>query len=79
MAQSVEAFLSKVKNTEVFKRGIDDIVSLREKVPLGFRGQTVGSINDLLKDLVTKKTAAGMKDQAEYAQSKLPAGDKKGF
>ncbi|HKB44845.1 MAG TPA: M1 family aminopeptidase [Chitinophagaceae bacterium] len=79
MALSLGDFLAKVKNTEIFKRGIDDIVSLREAVPRGFRGQTDGPLNNLLKDLVTKKTAAGMKDQADYAQSKLPANDKKGF
>ena len=79
MAQSVGDFLSKVKKMEIFKRGVDDIVSFREAVPRGFRGQTDGSINNLLKDLVTKKTAAGMKDQADYALSKLPAVDKKGF
>lgn len=79
MAQSVGDFLSQVKKMEIFKRGVDDIVSFREAVPRGFRGQTDGSINNLLKDLATKKTAAGMKDQADYALSKLPAVDKKGF
>jgi aminopeptidase N len=62
------------------KRGVDDIVSFRDAIPEAFRGQTDPFINGvLLKGLVTKKTQAGLKDQADYIKSKLPEEDKKGF
>jgi aminopeptidase N len=62
------------------KRGIDDIVKFRDQIPGGIKPQTDPFINGiLLKGLVAKKKQAGLTDQAEYIQSKIPTEDKKGF
>jgi aminopeptidase N len=71
-------YLSKVKNTDNLKRGVDMIVKFREAIPQAFRNQTDPFINNIvLKGLATKKQSAGLTDQADYINSKL--GDKKGF
>ena len=71
-------YLDKVKNTANLKKGIDLIVEFREAIPSAFRAQTDAFINNmLLKGLAAKKTAAGLKDQADYINSKI--GDQKGF
>jgi aminopeptidase N len=80
LLQSIGDFLAKTKNMDIVKKGIDDIVTFRDAIPEAFKGQTDPFINGvLLKGLVTKKTDAGLKDQAEYIKSKLPEEDKKGF
>ena len=80
MLQSIGDFLGKTKNMDIVKRGIDDIVKFRDKVPEAFKGQTDPFINGiLLKGLATKKKDAGLQEQADYILSKLPADDKKGF
>ena len=80
LVQSIGDFLGKTKNTDIVKRGVDAIVKFRDAVPEAFKGQTDPFINGIvLKGLVTKKTEAGLKDQAEYIKSKLPEEDKKGF
>lgn len=71
-------YLAKVQNTDRLKRGVDMIVKFREAVPSAFRNQTDPFINNvILKGLAAKKTAAGLKEQADYITSKLE--DKKGF
>jgi len=78
--QSMGDFLGKTKNTDMFKRGIDDIVTFRDAIPEAFKGQTDPYINGvLLKGLAAKKKEAGLTEQSEYVISKLPAEDKKGF
>jgi aminopeptidase N len=80
LLQEISLFLSKTKNMDIFKRGIDDIVSFRDAIPEAFKGQTDPFINGrLLKGLATKKKEAGLKDQSDYIISKLPPEDKKGF
>jgi aminopeptidase N len=79
LLQSIGNFLGKTNNMRIVKRGIDAIVDFRDAIPEAFRGQTDPFINGmLLKGLVTKKTNAGLKEQADYIQSKIPD-DKKGF
>jgi aminopeptidase N len=78
MMQPFANFLAKVQDNEKVKKGVDLIVEFREAVPQSFRGQTDPFINNMiLKGLATKKASAGMKEQADYINSKL--GDKKGF
>ncbi len=80
LLQSIGDFLGKTRNMDIVKRGVDAIVTFRNAIPEAFKGQSDPFINGiLLKGLVTKKTEAGLKEQADYIQSKLPAGDKKGF
>jgi aminopeptidase N len=71
--QPYSELLSKVKDTEKLKRGVDLIVKFREAVPQAYRNQTDGFINSMLNGIATKKQAAGMQDQADYTKSKLPA------
>lgn len=71
-------FLEKVKDTDKVKKGVDMIIEFRNAIPSAFRSQTDPFINNiLLKGLANKKQAAGMKDQADYINSKIA--DQKGF
>jgi len=79
MLQTIISFLAKTRNTDIVKRGVDDVATFRDAIPESFRSQTDGPINGLLKELVRKKTEAGLKDQAEYVKGKLPEDEKKGF
>ena len=77
--QSLVEFLVKAKNTETVKRGIDDLAKFRDDIPESFKDQTSPVINMMLKNILKKKEEAGLKDQADYIRTKLPADDKKGF
>src|SRR5436190_420423 len=68
--QSMGDFLGKTKNTDMFKRGIDDIVTFRDAIPEALKGQTDPYINGvLLKGLAAKKKEAGLTEQSEYVIS----------
>ncbi|MHA4812109.1 M1 family aminopeptidase [Flavitalea flava] len=71
--------LSKVKNTDRVKKGVDLIVKFREAIPQAYRTQTDGFINGGLNGVAAKKTADGLTEQADYIKSKLPAGAPKGY
>jgi aminopeptidase N len=73
MLSSFGNFLGRVKNTNNLKRGIDMIVKFRDTIPQQFRGNTDPFINGILKEIAEKKTSAGLKEQADYIQSKIPA------
>ena len=78
MLKPFSDFLGKVKDPQKVKEGVDLIVEFRESVPQAFRQQTDPFINNMvLKDLATKKSASGMKEQADYINSKIES--KKGF
>lgn len=80
LLQTLGSFLGKTKNTDIFKRGVDDIVAFRDAIPESFKGQTDQFINGvLLKGLAAKKKEEGLTEQSDYVISKLPAEDKKGF
>ena len=73
MLPSFINFLGHVKNTGNLEKGIDMIVKFRDEIPQQFRGNTDPFINGALKGLIEKKQAKGLKDQADYIKSKLPA------
>jgi aminopeptidase N len=76
---SYSSLLAKVQNSEMLKRGVDEIVKFRDAIPSGIKPQTDPYINNtILKGLATKKDTEGLKDQAEYIQSKI-MDQKKGF
>jgi aminopeptidase N len=80
LLQGLGDMVAKTKNTDIVKKAVDAIVKFRDAVPEAFKGQTDPFINGtLLKGLVSKKTEAGLAEQAEYIKSKLPEEDKKGF
>ena len=74
--QPIAEFLSKVKSTETFKRGIDDITGFVADVPENFRAQVGQFVEMLLTNMRQAKLAAGLKEQADYIDAKL---SKKGF
>ena len=74
MLQPMGDFLGKTKNPDIFKRGIDDIVTFRDAIPESFKGQTDPYINGvLLKGFAAKKKEAGLTEQSDYVISKLPS------
>ncbi len=71
-------YLAKLTNTDKVKKGVDMIVEFREAIPSAYKAQTTPFINNMiLKGIMNKKTAAGLKEQADYIQSKIET--KKGF
>ena len=80
MLQSVSDVIENTKNMNTFKRGIDDVVKLRDAIPQNFRSQTDPIINGvLLKGVAARKKEAGRMEEFNYIISKLPTDDKKGF
>jgi aminopeptidase N len=80
MLQSVSDVIENTKNMTTFKRGVDDVVKLRDAIPQSLRGQTDPIINGVLfKGVAARKKEAGHMEQFNYIVSKLPAEDKKGF
>jgi aminopeptidase N len=70
---SMGAYLGKLKDPVKVKQGVDEIVKFRESIPSNFRVQTDNYINNMvLKGIATQKRAAGLTEQAEYIESKLP-------
>lgn len=76
--QPFSEILSKVRSTDKLKKGVDLIVKFRESIPQAYRSQTDGFINNELNTIATKKQAAGLKEQADYIQSKILAAGTKG-
>lgn len=77
LMKSIGNLLGRTKNMGIVKRGIDDIVSFRDDISATHKLATKFINEVLLKGLVTKKTEAGLKEQADYIKSKLPEEDKK--
>jgi aminopeptidase N len=77
MVQPFADFLSKVKNTDKLKNGIDMIVKFRDTIPQQYHSFTDPFINDVLNKMAEKKQAAGLAEQADYIKSKLPAEQQK--
>jgi aminopeptidase N len=72
-------FLSATTNFDLFKRGVDDIITLEGQIPEAFREQAITALNAAFRELQKEKAANGLKDQSDYLLSKLPKDDKKGF
>ena len=69
-------FLVKVKSTANFKRGIDAISEFVPQLPENVRGQVEQYVNMIYANLKKAKLNAGLKEQADYIDTKL---NKKGF
>lgn len=85
---NLSTYLSAINNTEKVKKGIDEIVRLRDEIPENFKSQTDPYINGMIlksilagKDKALKENPndAGLQEQVNYIKSKLPEEDKKGF
>ncbi len=64
-------FLKTVKNPSLFKRGIDDIVAFRSKIPDAVAGQVNPIIDGWMNEIQAAKAAAGEKDLANYVEMKM--------
>jgi aminopeptidase N len=73
MLPSLIEFLGKVKNTETLKRGVDDILAFESQFPESFREQASAYFNNMLRTVQKQKTSSGMKEQADYIESRLSA------
>jgi aminopeptidase N len=65
-------FMSSTSSNELFKRAVDDILKLENDLPEAFRAQATEQLNNALRQLQKEKADAGLKEQADYIDSKLP-------
>jgi len=66
--KSFAAYLGRITDVPKFKKGLDVLVALRDRLPATFQQQ----INQqLLVLLITKKKSMGQNEQAEYVQRQL--------
>ncbi|MES2373483.1 MAG: M1 family aminopeptidase [Bacteroidota bacterium] len=71
MAGTYSEFLAKVTNAANFKKGVDRIIQTRDAIPSQARPQYNTIFDNFLKALADKKDAAGAKELADYARSKM--------
>lgn len=71
MAETFSDFLAKVTNKENFKKGIDQVAKLREDIPSQARAQFEPQFNKFFQKIADSKEAAGAKELADYARSKM--------
>jgi aminopeptidase N len=71
MAGTFSEFLTKVTNAANFKKGVDQLVQTRDAIPAQARPQYNTVFDNFLKTLADKKDAAGAKELADYARSKM--------
>lgn len=64
-------FLSRVSNTDNFKKAVDKIIEFRDKIPASQKQFTNPYFANMLQGLAQKKTASNQKEKADYIQSKM--------
>jgi aminopeptidase N len=86
MLETVATFLENSDKPELVKKGVTELVKLRDGVPEGFRGQTDPALNGALKAILTAKMTAvkqkadpAMQAVIDYIKASLPESEKKGF
>lgn len=67
IARNFASYLSRVQNMESLKKGVDILIAQRESNPF-FRSAIDKQV---LGDLMSKKKASGLTDQADYIQHKI--------
>jgi aminopeptidase N len=78
--QSLAIFVANAKNTATVKRGVDAIAAFRDASPASFKDDANKLVNEyIFKAIAKRKNTEGLKDQADYILSKMPADAKKGF
>lgn len=85
---NLATYLVALKNTEKFKKGIDELVKFRDEIPEPIKPQTDPILNGMvLKGILTSKNEelkkdsgnADLQEQVNYIKAKLPEEEKKGF
>jgi hypothetical protein len=64
--------MESTSSNELFKRAVDDILQLEKDLPETFRGQATEQLNNALRQVQKEKAEAGLKEQADYIENKLP-------
>jgi aminopeptidase N len=77
--EGVFELIASTNSIDLLKRAVDDVIQLEKDIPEAFRAEATNQLNAGLREIQAKKAADGMKDQADYIESKLPKDDKKGF
>lgn len=72
MLNDVFELIANTTSTDLFKRGVDDILQVEKDIPEAYREQATEQINAALRKLQQEKAAGGWKEQADYIESKLP-------
>jgi aminopeptidase N len=72
MLNDIFDFMQNTSSNELFKRAVDDILKLEKEIPEAFREQATDQLNNALRQIQNEKAAAGLKEQADYIDSKLP-------
>lgn len=70
--EGVFEVLENTASLDIFKRGVDAILQLQKDIPEAFREQATEQLNQALREIQKEKAAAGLKDQADYIDAKLP-------
>ncbi|MBC7946447.1 MAG: M1 family metallopeptidase [Chitinophagaceae bacterium] len=80
LLQNIAEYISRTNDMEAVRKGVDGIVKFRDSIGDAFKSQTDPFINGfILKGIIAKKVKAGLKEQAEYVNSKLPVSERRGF
>lgn len=69
--QGLFEFLFTTSDLDLFKKGVDAIVSFQAQVPDAYKEQIVPALNEALKQMQQAKTEEGQKDFADYIGTKL--------
>ena len=72
MINDVFEFMSNTTSNDLFKRAVDDVMQLQKDIPEAFREQATEQLNNALREIQKDKVTAGLKEQADYIESKLP-------
>jgi len=65
-------FLEATTSLDDLKRGVDALMVFEGQLPEALRDQVIPALNNGLRELQKEKAANGLKDQADYIDSKLP-------
>jgi aminopeptidase N len=75
--EGVFNFMAATNNTEQFKKAVDALLKLQTQVPEAYREQVNPALNEALREMQKQKNTDGLKEQADYIESKLSK--EKGF
>lgn len=72
MLNDVFELMGSTTSNDLFKRAVDDILQLEKDIPEAFREQATEQLNAALRQLQQEKANSGLKEQADYIETKLP-------
>jgi len=75
--QGIFEFIEATNNFDHFKKAVDAVFNFQNQIPEAFKEQIVTAFTQAFRELQKEKESAGLKEQADYINSKLPK--EKGF